>query len=108
MLQLVAQLTEMTTTFRKPNAGLLFMIADVVQVMIEDVQVAMDNQVKGRMRRAGRELVHDYNVYHTIEEVNCHITSLFVLPISAVTIAHLNLFRLNSGWWTYPLSTLRW
>lgn len=37
--------------------------------MIEDVQLAMNNQLKGRMAKAGRELVHDYNVYHTLEEV---------------------------------------
>lgn len=39
------------------------------EVAIENVQALVDNQIKGRMARAESFLVHDYNVYHTLEEI---------------------------------------
>lgn len=41
--------------------------------MIENVQTLVDNQVVERNARVGKELVHNYNVYHTLEEVSLRV-----------------------------------
>lgn len=60
------------------------------QVMIEDLQSKIDDQVRGR-KRSQYSMTHDYDVYHTLEEIEQWMVDIAAEFPSLVTLEHLGM-----------------